>query len=107
ASAQEAQVALTEQLAEMRRRRLDEAFDADVRERDLAGLTPEWVIAHRQAYAAALDALEKQRGASRESSQTTQRNLEAVEAALERLRWLQSIQLKWVTLNGEISHERD
>ncbi len=44
-----------DQLGGVRRRMLDEGFDQDVRTRE--NLSGPWVIEHRQAYAAALDAL--------------------------------------------------
>ncbi len=86
------------ELARAKRQRLDEAFDADVRERaDRADLTAEWVVAARAAYAAALDAYTKQDQALRASDETASQNLRAVEAALEQLRLLQSTQKRWVT----------
>src|SRR5437773_3154323 len=54
-----------EQYEKQQRRRLDDAFDADVREN--ASLSGDWVIEHRRAYSAALDALVQQQQASREA----------------------------------------
>jgi len=89
---------LHDELARVKRQRLDDAFDADVRERDAQGeLTPEWVIAHRTAYAAGLEAYAKQDQALRASDAIGRRNLQAVDAALERLQFLQSIQNRWLT----------
>src|SRR5687767_4642377 len=47
----------------LQRRRVDEAFDADVRDCSPKQLNPDWVIEHRRAYAAALDSLATQRSA--------------------------------------------
>lgn len=86
------------ELARLKRQRVDDAFDADVQDRDTAGaLTAAWVIAHRAAYAAALEAYAKQDYALTASDETARRNLQAVDAALERLQWLQSIQNRWLT----------
>ena len=87
-----------DELARLKRQRLDDAFDADVRERDEQGdLTAEWVIAHRTAYAAGLEAYAKQDQALRASDAIGRRNLQAVDAALEQLQFLQSIQNRWLT----------
>ena len=89
--------AVHDELARLKRQRLDDAFDADVRERDERGdLTAEWVTAHRAAYAAGLEAYAKQDQALRESHAIGRRNLHAVDAALERLQFLQSIQNRWL-----------
>ncbi len=86
------------ELAKVKRQRLDDAFDADVRERaDRAELTAEWVIAARSAYAIALEAQAKQDLALRASDETARRNLEAVDAALQRVQSLQSIQSRWLS----------
>lgn len=86
------------ELTRLRRQRLDNAFDADVLDRDGAGaLTADWVIAHRAAYAAALEVYATQDHALTASDETARRNLQAVDAALERLQWLQTIQNRWLT----------
>ena len=83
--------------AKLKRQRLDDAFDADVHERfGDGGLTPEWVITHRFAYGAALDAYTQQQRELDESDVTARRNLQAVDAALERLQWLQDVQNRWL-----------
>jgi hypothetical protein len=79
----------------LRRRLLDEAFDDDVRQRSPDALTPAWVIEHRKAYAAGLDALNTQAVASRDADAADRRNLAAVDDALKQLAWLASVQLKW------------
>ncbi len=91
---------LHEELATLKRRRLDEAFDADVRARDEA-LTADWVIQHRLAYAAALDVYAKQRAEQAAADEVSRRNLRATDAALERLAWLQSVQNQWRLLPEE------
>ena len=88
---------LHDELARLKRQRLDDAFDADVRDRDGPGeLTAEWVIAHRAAYAAGLEAYARQDQSLRASDDVARRNLRAVNAALERLQFLQSIQNRWL-----------
>ena len=89
--------AVHDELARLKRQRLDDAFDADVRDRGERGdLTAEWVIAHRAAYAAGLEAYAKEDQALRASDAIGRRNLQAVDAALERLQFLQSIQNRWL-----------
>ena len=74
---------------QMQRDRLDAAFDADVRQTNL--LSRDWVIEHRKAYAAAVDAMHRQQNASEQADATAARNLAAIGAALDRLRALVSI----------------
>src|SRR5436309_5113519 len=62
--------ATAHELAALRRQRLDQAFDQDVRER--SWLDGDWVIGHRKAYAAALDAYAKQQ-ASAEAALTAEK----------------------------------
>jgi hypothetical protein len=85
-----------DQLAALRRQRLDDAFDADVRDRAADdALTADWVIEHRAAYGAALDAYARHERAADAAAATASDNLAATDAALERLAWLQSIQFNW------------
>jgi hypothetical protein len=91
-AAQADHLALTGRLSELQRKRLDEAFDADVREaRDLS---PDWVIEHGRAYAGGLDALNIQRSASTAAAHTAARNIDAIEAAIESLQRLQRARLQ-------------
>ena len=89
-----------EEFEKQQRRRLDDAFDADVREN--ASLSVDWVIEHRRAYSAALDALAVQRQATRDAQIADERNLAAVDDALNRVLWLQSIELRFANLPQEI-----
>ena len=89
-----------DQLARLRRKQLDAAFDADVRDRE-GDLTPEWVIDARTAYAAALEMYAKEEAALRESDEVARRNLQAVDATLSRVQMLQSIQNRWLKLAEE------
>jgi hypothetical protein len=73
----------------LHRQLLDQAFDADVRNRQ--PLTPDWVIAHRKAYAAAIDGLAKVEAQSRDADVAEQRTLVAIDDALQRLAWLATI----------------
>ena len=87
------------ELARLRRQRLDDAFDQDVRERET--LDPEWIIDARKAYASALDAYAKVQAADEANAAQRRRNLESIDAALARLQWLQSIQSKFNLLETE------
>lgn len=91
--------AVADELDQLRRRRLDEAFDADVRENQT--LTADWVIEHRRAYAAGLQALVLAHTASLAADETHTRNLKAIDAALERAQWLISIQMQLLQFKGE------
>jgi hypothetical protein len=75
----------------VQRKRIDEAFDEDVRNR--ADLDADWVIEHRRAYAAALDAIASARAASIDADRVTKENLSAMDQALQRIIWLQTAQL--------------
>lgn len=80
---------LIERYHQLLRQTLDDAFDDDVRER--GALDPAWVIEHRRAYAAALDALAAQRIASRDAHAATAANLHAIAQSLDRLESLTSL----------------
>ena len=83
------------ELARLRREKLDEAFDADVRERATQEmLDPEWVIEARRAYAVAIDAYAKAAMGSERAAQVRRQNLASINAALDRLQWLQSVRLR-------------
>lgn len=83
----------------IQRKRLDDAFDADVRQRD--ALDADWVIEHRRAYSAALDAMHSARVASLEADASDHRTIEAIRAALDRLEFLQSLQLRITSFERE------
>jgi ribosome-associated translation inhibitor RaiA len=83
---------------ETRREQLDEAFDQDVRQRPQ--LTADWVIEHRRAYSSALDAITTARSASIQANESDVRTLAAIRAAIDRIEWLQSLQLR-ITGMGE------
>jgi hypothetical protein len=88
-----------DELEKLRRQRLDDAFDEDVRGRE--SIDADWVIDARKAYAAALDACAKTQAADERAAADRKRNVAAIDAALERLQWLQSIQLKYTKLEGQ------
>jgi hypothetical protein len=96
----EARHQLINELAMLRRQRVDDAFDQDVREQ--APLSPDWVIEHRKAYAAAIDAYARNQADQEAALAAEHRDLAAVDAALERLLWLQSIQSRFDLL-GEVA----
>jgi hypothetical protein len=87
---------------EIRRSQLDDAFDADVRER-AGALTADWVIEARRAYAVGVDALHVQQRATDQTTLNDQRTLHAVDEALRRLRWLRSIEARWAQIPEEVS----
>ena len=83
------------ELARLRREKLDEAFDADVRDRATQeAIDPEWVIEARRAYAVAIDAYAKAQAANERSALVRKQNLAAINGALDRLQWMQSVRLK-------------
>ena len=84
----------------LQRERPDAAFDADVRENQ--ALSGDWVIEHRKAYSAALDAMAHQQNIAAENEATAARNRAAIDLALQRLESLISIQLRlWPTERGK------
>jgi hypothetical protein len=89
----------------IQRKRLDDAFDADVRERPSSQLTSDWVIEHRRAYSTANDLLDEARFASQRADESDRRTVEAVRAALERLQWLQLLPQKLISNEGNTTHE--
>jgi hypothetical protein len=95
---QDAHVQVAQRLHAIQRDRVDDAFDADVRER--TALDANWVIEHRRAYAATLDALAMQKLASAEADRVARDNLLATDQALQQLLWLQSLQLRVLNLEG-------
>jgi hypothetical protein len=92
------------QLATIRRQRLDAAFDEDARNQ--AELSADWIIDARKGYAAALDAYAKQRAADEAALAAERSNLAAVDAALQKLQWMQSIQQKF-SIFPEMNHGND
>jgi hypothetical protein len=84
-----------QQLSQIRRQRLDDAFDGDVRLRATQeSLDPDWVIEARKVYATALESYAKAQAAAERTAEVRKQNLAAIDAALARLQWLQSVQLK-------------
>ena len=84
--------AMAGRLTELQRKQLDEAFDADVR--DARELSADWIVEHRKAYAAGVDALNIQKAASTSAASAAARNVEAAEAALRELQRLQNARLR-------------
>ena len=96
----------TAQLAILRRQRLDQAFDEDVRLRATQeSLDADWVIDARKAYATALDVYAKTQAADERAASVRRQNLDAIDAALARLQWLQSVQLKLDPLPQQEVHK--
>lgn len=94
ATAQAEHGALIDKLDKLQRQKMDDAFDADVRQQQT--LSPDWVIEHRRAYAAALDVLARWRSAASAANQSAAANLKSIDAALQRLQWLQSVEMSWI-----------
>lgn len=80
---------LVEALMTARRRQVDAAFDADTRS---AGLSPQWVINARKAYAVAIDAGHAQLDAARRAHDAAVANLDATERALSQLQLLHQVE---------------
>ena len=76
-----------------RRAELGRAFDEDVRQRPAGELSGDWVIEARKAYAAGLDVLSSAEVAALSANETARRNAEATDQALQKLLWLESIEL--------------
>jgi hypothetical protein len=81
--------------AEFNRRRaeLGRAFDDDARERAPGDLSADWVIEARKAYAAGLDVIARAESAAMSANETARRNADATDQALQKLLWLESIEL--------------
>lgn len=75
------------------RSKLDAAFDEDVASREVP-LDVDWVIAHRKAYALAVDAFDADRRAVEANGQSTLRTLDAIDAALAQLQLMHTGELK-------------
>jgi hypothetical protein len=92
--------------AKLRREKLDAAFDADIQLRATQEtLDPDWVIEARRAYAVALDAYAKGQAADERASEIRRRNLAAVDAALGRLAWMQSVRLRLDPLESDDTNQ--
>ncbi len=89
--------AVVDQLHDLQRQRIDDAFDADVREQK--SLSADWVIESRKAYAAAVDAMAQQQAAAKQSAVGAQQNLDAIDQAMQRVRWLVTLPLSWFGSN--------
>lgn len=96
--------ALADELDALRRKRLDEAFDADVQSR--RPLSADWVIEHRRAYAAGLQAMFAAHAASLAADESHARNLKAIDAALQRAQWMISVQMQLLQFKGA-DHDPD
>lgn len=95
---QEEQSAVVVQYHGLQRQLLDQAFDADVRERPADGLSADWIVEHRKAYAAALDLLARQRQSAEQADQVTRSNLAAISLSLEQLQTLLKTQSSLIDL---------
>ena len=91
---------------DLQRRRLDDAFDADVNAK-ASQLSADWVIEHRRAYAVGVASIEQAKAAASAADDTDRKNLADIDQAIERAIWLQSIQLQYLKLPQElINHEQ-
>lgn len=85
----------------LERRRLDAAFDLDVRQRP--ALDAAWVIEHRKAYAIGLDALNAERSARIEALRIDRDNATAAHDALALLERIHNIESGRIFTGG--SHD--
>lgn len=88
---------LIDQYIALRRSQLNQAFDADVRQRE--SLDAEWVIAARRAYAIGLDSIHAQQTATAKSHETVANNLTDIDRALQQLQLLHDIEQR-LSLKG-------
>ncbi len=95
--------ALVEASYAQRRKSLDDAFDADVKES--AALEKDWVIEHRRAYVAAMEATWRAQQASVQAHQRTQENLAGVDDGLARLGMMSEMREGWIRKAGELGKE--
>jgi hypothetical protein len=72
---------------------LGRAFDEDARQRPAGEPSADWIIEARKAYAAGLDVLARAESAALSANQAARRNADATDRALQRLLWLESIEL--------------
>jgi hypothetical protein len=98
------QAQLIDDLHNLRRLRLDEAFDDDVRER--AFLDSDWVVEHRRAYAATVDLFWQARVASLQARTIAHDNANATSNLLWQLRELLSRQRRALLLLRSLSPAR-
>ena len=93
---------------QQRRSVLDDAFDDDVRQ--APQLDGSWVVAHRQAYMAGMEALWRAERSSEMSHQQAMDNLLAISEGLERLRWISEMRENWGKtlglVNGEVQNAK-
>jgi hypothetical protein len=75
------------------RAELGRAFDQDARERPAGELSADWVIEARKAYAAGIDAIARADSAALSANETARRNADVTDQALQKLLWLESIEL--------------
>jgi hypothetical protein len=80
-----------------KRKALDDAFDADVRQQ-AGAIDAQWVIESRRAYAVGLASIEQQQSAAIAANEAAQRDAAATDAALAKLLWLLSIQSDFETM---------
>lgn len=93
-NAQDERQKLLDQLINLRRAQLDDAFDADVRQRK--SISADWAIEARKAYAAGLAMIEQERASSLSAWQTTRQNLTEIDRALYQLEMLQSLESRFI-----------
>ena len=78
--------AVIDQFHQLRRKQLDDAFDADVRDRQ--SLDAKWVIDARKAYAIGLDALREDQTQSLRATSSQLHTADSIKTALEKLQML-------------------
>ena len=76
------------------RAQLDAAFDEDVANRPAAGLTAEWVLAHRKAYGIALAAFDARQKSTADADRATLNTLDRIAVVLAQLQQMHASELQ-------------
>lgn len=77
------------------RRRLDEAFDADVAATSRQALDQAWIVTHRKAYAAAIDAFDARRQQQAQWTRDVLDTVDAIAAALGELQRMHALEMNF------------
>jgi hypothetical protein len=99
ASVQERQAAqgdAIESAYALRKRQLDDAFDADAMAQPAA--SGAWIVEARRAYAVGLDELFRQRQSQLDARRAVDQTLHDIDSALEQLARLQALEFEWASL---------
>lgn len=89
-----ARAADVDESSRLLRQRLDAAFDQDVVARPDGTITPDWVITHRKAYAAAIEMAQAQHGRARAADAAMLGTIDAVALALSQLQQMHASEMR-------------